>query len=73
MKDKELAPTSASPLFGHELPAELRALAAVVVNMLARHTHEQRVAVLRFALEKEKYIPVAKSSVFSGTTIMPEE
>jgi hypothetical protein len=55
------------------LPAELRALAAVIVNMLARHTHGERQAVLRFALEKEKQIPVQKTSVFSGTSIMPGE
>jgi hypothetical protein len=52
-----------------ELSSELRALSAIIVNMLARHTHSERRAVLRFALEKEKFIPVAKTSVFSGTAI----
>ena len=53
------------------LSVEERALAAVIVNMLARHTHSQRRAILRFALEKEGKIPVSKTSVFSGTSIMP--
>ncbi len=55
-----------------ELPSELRALAAMIVNMLGRHTHEQRQAILRFALEREKFIPVNRSSVFAGTSIMRE-
>ena len=55
-----------------DLPIELRALAALVINMLVRHSHEERVLVLRFALEKEGLIPVNKTSVFSGTDIMRE-
>jgi hypothetical protein len=55
------------------LSAEQRALAAVIVNMLARHTHGERQAVLRFALSQEKFIPVNRTSVFAGTSIMPGE
>jgi len=54
-----------------ELPADQRALAAIIVNMLVRHTHAQRVAILKFALEREQFIPVSKASVFAGTSIMP--
>jgi len=54
-----------------DLSPELRALAAIIVNMLHRHSHAERQAVLKFALEKECEIPVSQSSVFSGTSLMP--
>jgi len=59
-----LARTQDTSLIPHELPSDQRALAALIINMLARHTHEQRQAILRFALEKEKFIPVNQTSVF---------
>jgi hypothetical protein len=69
---KELAKKEDVALMARELPSDLRALAALVINMLHRHSHEQRQAVLRFALEKEKFIPVSKTSVFSGTSLDPQ-
>jgi len=54
---------------GAELPMDQRALAAIIINMLHRHGHEERRAILKFALEKEGEIPVSKASVFSGTAI----
>jgi hypothetical protein len=68
-ENKELARALDTSILARELPSDQRALAALIINMLGRHSHEERVAVLRFALEKEKYIPVNRSSVFSGTVI----
>jgi hypothetical protein len=53
------------------LPSDQRALAAIIINMLHRHSHGERRAILRFALEKEGEIPVSRASIFSGTHLDP--
>ena len=70
---QELARGEDNALYSCALASDQRALAAIIINMLHRHTHAQRQAILRFALAQEQYIPVNTSSVFSGTSIMPGE